>query len=438
MRSGAEAHEITPSDVRRSWVPPMGFVPGLSARTMNALERSVLGQAPRRSRRKSERTFLGVGCWTARKPRGLGSAAQSRGRVVADPIVPTEGVLLGRARVPGDDASARRDRARRRGGRHHRQGRADGARHLRDGRSGGLCRGRQAARRSAALDAVLGNSWAGKTDAGASPSLLSPIDLQAVKAAGVTFVVSLLERVIEEQARGDKAKADALRRDILGLIGTDLSQLVPGLRHGDEGQGDADRARRLEPVSRSGHRAGRGDLHQVPADGVGRLWRRCRHPADLGVEQSRAGSGAGGRRAAAGSSARRSATTSTCATSRAARRCCSARPRTTTRRPRSARSSGCSTASFTIDDVKAADIALSVDRRGRVRARRHLLDEPDFALAGIDRRGDDRPASPVSGRARALSRHDVRAGEGSRRRPARASPTSSATSSRSRRRCSGR
>ncbi|RYE73548.1 MAG: fumarylacetoacetate hydrolase, partial [Hyphomicrobiales bacterium] len=38
----------------------------------------------------------------------------------------------------------------------------------------------------------------------------------------------LLERVIEEQARGDKAKADALRGDILGLIGTDLSQLVPG------------------------------------------------------------------------------------------------------------------------------------------------------------------------------------------------------------------
>jgi fumarylacetoacetate (FAA) hydrolase family protein len=60
------------------------------------------------------------------------------------------------------------------------------------------------------------------------PSLLSPIDLHAVKAAGVTFVVSLLERVIEEQARGDKAKADALRGEITGLIGTDLSKLVPG------------------------------------------------------------------------------------------------------------------------------------------------------------------------------------------------------------------
>lgn len=78
-----------------------------------------------------------------------------------------------------------------------------------------------------AVDALLANSWSGKTDESA-PSLLSPIDLQAVKAAGVTFVVSLLERVIEEQARGDKAKADALRGDITGLIGTDLSKLVPG------------------------------------------------------------------------------------------------------------------------------------------------------------------------------------------------------------------
>jgi fumarylacetoacetate (FAA) hydrolase family protein len=77
------------------------------------------------------------------------------------------------------------------------------------------------------VDAVLANSWAGQV-AESAPSLLSPIDLQAVKAAGVTFVVSLLERVIEEQARGDKARADALRVDILGLIGTDLSQLVPG------------------------------------------------------------------------------------------------------------------------------------------------------------------------------------------------------------------
>nr|WP_244545276.1 fumarylacetoacetate hydrolase family protein [Devosia enhydra] len=61
-----------------------------------------------------------------------------------------------------------------------------------------------------------------------SGALLSPIDLQAIKASGVTFVVSLLERVIEEQARGDKSRAEALRGDILSLVGTDLSALVPG------------------------------------------------------------------------------------------------------------------------------------------------------------------------------------------------------------------
>jgi fumarylacetoacetate (FAA) hydrolase family protein len=77
------------------------------------------------------------------------------------------------------------------------------------------------------VDAVIANSWAQKMSDSAA-SLLSPIDLQAVKAAGVTFVVSLLERVIEEQARGDKAKAEALRGEITGLIGTDLSKLVPG------------------------------------------------------------------------------------------------------------------------------------------------------------------------------------------------------------------
>lgn len=77
------------------------------------------------------------------------------------------------------------------------------------------------------LDAIMANSWAAATDPG-RPALLSPIDLQAIKAAGVTFVVSLLERVIEEQARGDKARADSLRGEILSLIGTDLSELVPG------------------------------------------------------------------------------------------------------------------------------------------------------------------------------------------------------------------
>jgi fumarylacetoacetate (FAA) hydrolase family protein len=75
------------------------------------------------------------------------------------------------------------------------------------------------------IGAVMANARAG---ADGLPQLLCPIDLQAIKASGVTFVVSLLERVIEEQARGDNSRAEALRGEILDLIGTDLSQLVPG------------------------------------------------------------------------------------------------------------------------------------------------------------------------------------------------------------------
>ncbi len=77
------------------------------------------------------------------------------------------------------------------------------------------------------LDDLAANSWPASRDA-TKPRLLSPVDLQAVKAAGVTFVVSLLERVIEEQAHGDKERAVSLRAEIAGLIGADLSRLVPG------------------------------------------------------------------------------------------------------------------------------------------------------------------------------------------------------------------
>lgn len=62
----------------------------------------------------------------------------------------------------------------------------------------------------------------------ARPWLLSPIDLHVVKAAGVTFPVSMLERVIEERARGEAGEADAARQAILGTIGSDLRDLVPG------------------------------------------------------------------------------------------------------------------------------------------------------------------------------------------------------------------
>lgn len=58
--------------------------------------------------------------------------------------------------------------------------------------------------------------------------VLAPCDLQAIKACGVTFAVSLLERVIEEQADGDAARAAQIRDDIQRTIGSDLSAIRPG------------------------------------------------------------------------------------------------------------------------------------------------------------------------------------------------------------------
>jgi fumarylacetoacetate (FAA) hydrolase family protein len=58
--------------------------------------------------------------------------------------------------------------------------------------------------------------------------LLAPCDLQAVKACGVTFARSMVERVIEEQAKGDPARAEAIRGKVGGVLGDSLRNLVPG------------------------------------------------------------------------------------------------------------------------------------------------------------------------------------------------------------------
>lgn len=59
-------------------------------------------------------------------------------------------------------------------------------------------------------------------------TLLSPIDLQCIKAAGVTFAVSAIERVIEEKARGDASKAAELRAGIEARVGAGIRAVVPG------------------------------------------------------------------------------------------------------------------------------------------------------------------------------------------------------------------
>lgn len=114
------------------------------------------------------------------------------------------------------------------------------------------------------------------------PWLLAPVDLQAIKAAGVTFAVSMLERVIEEQARGQPERASALRGEITAAIGDDLGGLKPGsegaaalkellIRKGlwsqylEVGIGpDAEIFTKAQPMSAVGHLAEAG-LHPMSA-----------------------------------------------------------------------------------------------------------------------------------------------------------------------------
>jgi fumarylacetoacetate (FAA) hydrolase family protein len=86
---------------------------------------------------------------------------------------------------------------------------------------------RTAGTRLCSVDELLANSLPGQRHA-ARPWLLAPCDLQVVKAAGVTFAASLIERVIEEQARGDASRAQGLRQQVMALIGDNLAQIRPG------------------------------------------------------------------------------------------------------------------------------------------------------------------------------------------------------------------
>src|SRR5215470_2362607 len=74
---------------------------------------------------------------------------------------------------------------------------------------------------------LLANSGADRRDPGRA-HFLSPVDLQAVRACGVTFIASMLERVIEEQAKGDPAAAESIRKSLGEEIGGELRSTRPG------------------------------------------------------------------------------------------------------------------------------------------------------------------------------------------------------------------
>jgi fumarylacetoacetate (FAA) hydrolase family protein len=83
------------------------------------------------------------------------------------------------------------------------------------------------ARRLGSASDLLANSAHDRRDPG-RPYLLSPVDLHAVRACGVTFIASMLERVIEEQAKGDPAQAESVRRSIGEEVGGEVRSIKPG------------------------------------------------------------------------------------------------------------------------------------------------------------------------------------------------------------------
>lgn len=79
-----------------------------------------------------------------------------------------------------------------------------------------------------AFDPAHGRSIGAVEEVLGRATLLSPVDLQCVKAAGVTFAVSALERVIEERARGDADQAQSVRGGLEERIGGSIRSVVPG------------------------------------------------------------------------------------------------------------------------------------------------------------------------------------------------------------------
>ena len=74
-------------------------------------------------------------------------------------------------------------------------------------------------------DLGLATAWSGTKG---KVKLLAPVDLQCVKACGVTFAVSAIERVIEERAKGVPGRAQEIRQQLADRIGTDIKSVVPG------------------------------------------------------------------------------------------------------------------------------------------------------------------------------------------------------------------
>ncbi|MBW9052722.1 fumarylacetoacetate hydrolase family protein [Rhizobium mesosinicum] len=82
------------------------------------------------------------------------------------------------------------------------------------------------------LEEIAANST-GKPDSNKT-YLLAPADLQAIKACGVTFAQSMIERVIEEKAAGNPDRAASIRERVSTLIGGSLTNIKAGSPEADK------------------------------------------------------------------------------------------------------------------------------------------------------------------------------------------------------------
>ena len=265
------------------------------------------------------------------------------------------------------------------------------------------------------LDAL---AEAARAEASDRPRLLAPCDLQAVKACGVTFAGSMVERVIEERAAGDPAKAEAVRNRIAKAMGASLRDIVPGSEQAmaaksaliDEGLWsqylevgigpDAEVFTKAQPMSSVGWGATIG-LHPrshwnnpepeivLALDSRGRI-RGATLGNDVNLRDFE------GRSALLLPLAKDN--NASCAIGPFIRLI---------------------DETFTLDDVRAAELAMVVEGRDGFRLEGHSSMREISRDPAESRGADRRSPSPVSRRSDALSRNHVRPGRGPRRPGAR-------------------
>ena len=234
------------------------------------------------------------------------------------------------------------------------------------------------------------------------------------------------------------AKAEGLRKSILAVIGSSLHDVRPGSAEAMRLKEVLIGAGHLVAVPRGRHRSGCRDLHQVPAARRGRHRRRSRHSPAIRVEQP------GARNRARGDTSRGGVVGAALGNDvnlrdfegRSALLLGKAKDN----------NASCAIGPF----IRLFDEPFRHGRRAalrsgaahagrrRIRVHRPQLDGRDQPRSARDRRPHHRPASSVSRRPHAVPRNDVRADRSTGLPPARDSPTRSATSSRLRRRGSGR